>query len=60
MNLIKLMGFMVTSVVILITQGCITTESFGSGRGAGAKHKGPWRHQHQNDRPAPAEWPGHR
>ena len=48
MNLIKLMGFMVTSVVILITQGCITTESFGSGRGAGAKHKGPWRHQHQN------------
>lgn len=33
--------------VILLTQGCITTESFGSGRGAGAKHKGPWRHQHQ-------------
>jgi len=32
---------------ILLTQGCITTESFGSGRGAGAKHKGPWRHQHQ-------------
>ena len=31
----------------LMTQGCITTESFGSGRGAGAKHKGPWRHQHQ-------------
>ena len=30
-----------------MSQGCITTESFGSGRGAGAKHKGPWRHQHQ-------------
>lgn len=32
---------------LLMTQGCVTTESFGSGRGAGAKHKGPWRHQHQ-------------
>ena len=30
-----------------MSQGCITTESFGSGRGAGAKHKGPWRHEHQ-------------
>ena len=48
MNLIRLMGLVAISGVILITQGCITTESFGSGRGAGAKHKGPWRHQHQN------------
>ena len=48
MNLIRLMGLIAISGVILITQGCITTESFGSGRGAGAKHKGPWRHQHQN------------
>ena len=40
MNLIRLMGLIAISGVILITQGCITTESFGSGRGAGAKHKG--------------------
>ena len=25
-------------------QGCITTESFGSGRGNGAKHKRTWKH----------------
>ena len=30
-----------------LTQGCVTTESQGSGRGAGAKHKGPFRHQHK-------------
>lgn len=48
MNLIRLMGLVAVSGAILVTQGCITTESFGSGRGAGAKHKGPWRHQHQN------------
>jgi len=29
-----------------LTQGCVTTESQGSGRGAGAKHKGPFRHEH--------------
>jgi len=29
-----------------LTQGCVTTESSGSGRGAGAKHKGPFRHEH--------------
>lgn len=30
-----------------LTQGCVTTESSGSGRGAGAKHKGPWKHEHK-------------
>lgn len=33
-------------VAFSLTQGCITTESQGSGRGAGAKHKGPWKHEH--------------
>ena len=33
-------------VAFSLTQGCVTTESQGSGRGAGAKHKGPWRHEH--------------
>ena len=30
-----------------LTQGCVTTESQGSGRGAGARHKGPWKHEHK-------------
>ncbi len=30
-----------------LTQGCVTTESTGSGRGAGARHKGPWKHEHK-------------
>jgi LysM repeat protein len=30
-----------------LTQGCITTESQGSGRGAGARKKGPWKHEHK-------------
>ena len=30
-----------------LTQGCVTTESQGSGRGAGAKHKRPFRHEHK-------------
>jgi len=30
----------------VLTQGCVTTESQGSGRGAGARRKGPWRHEH--------------
>ena len=34
-------------VAFALTQGCVTTESQGSGRGAGAKHKGPWRHEHK-------------
>ncbi len=32
--------------VFALTQGCVTTESQGSGRGAGARHKGPWKHVH--------------
>ena len=31
----------------VLTQGCVTTESQGSGRGAGARRKGPWRHEHK-------------
>jgi LysM repeat protein len=31
-----------------LTQGCITTESQGSGRGAGARHKGPWKHEYKS------------
>ena len=46
-SVIKIVGYAVVVGFLLISQGCITTESFGSGRGAGAKHKGPWRHQHQ-------------
>ena len=34
-------------IAFALTQGCITTESKGSGRGAGAKHKGPWKHEHK-------------
>lgn len=36
-------------VAFSMTQGCVTTESQGSGRGAGAKHKGPWRHEHKGN-----------
>jgi len=34
-------------VAFSLTQGCVTSESQGSGRGAGARHKGPWRHEHK-------------
>ncbi|MFL2859605.1 MAG: LysM peptidoglycan-binding domain-containing protein [Pontiellaceae bacterium] len=34
-------------LIFFSLQGCITTESFGSGRGAGAKHKGTFRHEHK-------------
>jgi len=34
-----------------LTQGCVTTESQGSGRGAGARHKGPWKHEHTDVAP---------
>ncbi len=34
--------------VFALTQGCVTTESQGSGRGAGARHKGPWKHEHKD------------
>ncbi|HSR87680.1 MAG TPA: LysM peptidoglycan-binding domain-containing protein, partial [Pontiella sp.] len=33
--------------VFSLTQGCITTELEDQGRGAGARHKGPWRHDHK-------------
>lgn len=46
-SVLKIVGYAVVAGFFLMSQGCITTESFGSGRGAGAKHKGPWRHQHQ-------------
>lgn len=45
--------------VLGLTQGCVTTESQGSGRGAGAKTKGPFKHQHKGKEvPAvtKAEW----
>lgn len=35
--------------VFALTQGCITTETQGSGRGAGARHKGPWKHEHKGN-----------
>ena len=47
LSVMKTVGYLFVAGFFLMTQGCITTESFGSGRGAGAKHKGPWRHQHQ-------------
>lgn len=31
---------------LALVSGCVTTESDGSGRGAGARHKGVWKHQH--------------
>ncbi len=34
-------------IAFALTQGCITTESQGSGRGAGARHKGPFKHEHK-------------
>jgi LysM repeat protein len=37
----------VAVVAFALTQGCVTTESQGSGRGAGARTKGPWSHQHK-------------
>ncbi len=34
-------------VAFSLVQGCITTESHGSGRGAGARHKGIVKHEHK-------------
>jgi LysM repeat protein len=34
-------------IAFSLTQGCVTTESQGSGRGAGAKHTGPFRQEHK-------------
>ena len=38
-----------------LTQGCVTTESRGSGRGAGAQHKRPFRHEHKG-KAAPVQY----
>jgi len=44
---LKLIYYFSGLVILFFLQGCITTESFGSGRGAGAKHKGTFRHEHK-------------
>lgn len=42
------LGLHIAAVCVFsLTQGCVTTESQGSGRGAGARHKGPWKHEHK-------------
>ncbi|MDF7801332.1 LysM peptidoglycan-binding domain-containing protein [Pontiellaceae bacterium B1224] len=41
--------------VFALTQGCVTTESQGSGRGAGARHKGPFKHEHKGNSSEVAE-----
>ncbi len=42
------LGLHIAAVVAFsLVQGCVTTESQGSGRGAGARHKGPWKHEHK-------------
>ena len=48
-KILKLVFFSAGSFILFTLQGCITTESFGSGRGAGAKHKGTWRHEHKTN-----------
>lgn len=37
-----------------VTQGCVTAESNGTGRGAGARHKGPMAHQYNKKSTATA------
>ena len=37
----------VVACLFALTQGCVTTESQGSSRAAGARHKGPWKHEHK-------------
>ncbi|HEY5621399.1 MAG TPA: hypothetical protein VIR77_02250, partial [Pontiella sp.] len=52
-SLIMKVGSAVLAVHIVVaglfafTQGCVTTESQGSSRAAGARHKGPWKHEHK-------------
>ncbi|MCF7864571.1 MAG: LysM peptidoglycan-binding domain-containing protein, partial [Kiritimatiellales bacterium] len=42
------LGLHVAAVCLFaMTQGCVTSESQGSGRGAGARHKGPWKHEYK-------------
>lgn len=44
------LGLHIAAVCIFsLTQGCVTTETQGSGRGAGARHKGPWKHEHKGN-----------
>jgi len=45
---IAVLGLHIAAVVAFaLTQGCVTTESQGSGRGAGARHKGIVKHEHK-------------
>ncbi len=37
----------VAVVAFALTQGCVTSESQGSGRNAGARTRSPWSHQHK-------------
>ena len=37
----------VAIAAFVLTQGCVTTESQGSGRGAGARHRGISKHEHK-------------
>ena len=41
------------AVAFSLTQGCVTTESQGSGRGAGARHRGIVKHEHKGKSSAP-------
>lgn len=51
---IAVLGLHIAAVVAFaLTQGCVTTESQGSGRGAGARHKGPWKHEHKGSTTQP-------
>lgn len=44
----SVLGLHVAAICLFaMTQGCITTESQGGGRGAGARHKGPWKHEYK-------------
>ncbi len=46
---VTVLGLHVAAVcAFVLMQGCVTTESQGSGRGAGARHKGPWKHEHKD------------
>ncbi|MEN7972645.1 MAG: LysM peptidoglycan-binding domain-containing protein [Verrucomicrobiota bacterium] len=44
------LGLHIAAIVAFsMTQGCITTEGHGSGRGAGARHRGIVKHQHKGN-----------
>lgn len=46
---------LVALVAFALTQGCVTTESQGSGRGAGARHRGIVKHEHKGKASSGAE-----